>query len=82
MGIFTFFSCFIPDGVTPFFDHLSMNFLTCMVVTAAPMRNIDAAAAAAAGLVWGHLARQVGTPGIPAIQLERALAPRVRSYLE
>ena len=53
-----------------------------MVVTAAPMRNIDAAAAAAAGLVWGHLARQVGTPGIPAIQLERALAPRVRSYLE
>ena len=76
MGISAPPSLFCPGGGgPPLFGLADMNFSTCAVVTAAPMQNTDAATATAAGLVWGPLARQVGTPAIAAAQLERALAP-------
>ena len=46
-----------------------------MAVTKVPLRNADVAAAEAAGLVWGHLARQVEGPTATASKLARALAP-------
>ena len=42
------------------------------------MRNADVAAAEAAGLVWGHLARQVADPTTTAAKLARALDPVYR----
>ena len=51
-------------------------FLTALMdVTTVPLRNADAAAVEAAGLVWFPLARQAANPGIAADQSARALAP-------
>ena len=52
-----------------------MFFLVSMVLPAVPLRNSDTAAAEAAGLARGRLARHGGTPGNTAAQLERALVP-------
>ena len=50
-------------------------FFAIMVVTTIPLRNVDSAASEAAGLVWGHLARQVADPDATAAKLARALVP-------
>ena len=49
--------------------------LFVMVITTLPRRNADSAASEAAGLVWGHLARQVADPNATATKLARALVP-------
>ena len=46
-----------------------------MTIAKLPRRNADSAASEAAGLVWGHLARQVAGPTATASNLARALAP-------
>ena len=50
-------------------------FLVCMTLAKIPLRNADSAASEAAGLVWGHLARQVADHTATAAKLARALAP-------
>ena len=46
-----------------------------MVATTLPLQNVDSAASEAAGLVWGHLARQLAGPSASAAKLARALVP-------
>ena len=46
-----------------------------MVVTTLPLCNVDSASSEAAGLVWGHLERQVADPDASAAKLARALVP-------
>ena len=56
------------------FHDLQM-FLFLMVITTLPRRNADPDASQAAGLVWGHLARQFADPNATAAKLARALVP-------
>ena len=46
-----------------------------MVVTTVPQNHTNAADAEAAGLVLGHLAFQMATPGIAAARLARVWSP-------
>ena len=50
-------------------------FLAIMVIAKLPRRIADSAASEAAGMVWGHLARQLAGPTATAAKLARALAP-------
>ena len=50
-------------------------FLVFTTIAKLPRRDADSAASETAGLVWGHLARQVADPTATAAKLARALDP-------